>query len=362
MSGAVVRTILAVILCLALDAAAVSPQVSGTVRARDVGPMSAAEVLIWGGGRLFDRLSTDGDGHFSSSVPRDSVRRISIHHIGFLTEIITDPTALSSEISVILDRLPFALPEIEVMVSRDTCSEEPSQRAYNLWSAASSRYASDTGLRGGLAGGHQESGDVRSDRLGEMRAARLIPRMTRWHGASAGQTLEARVEREGYAWPLAPGTSLGARHLNWVYPSFEERHAYHFATAAFGENHRFYVMDASEEGTELAFCPLDRERTGLRGRIELSGDSMFISARWSVLTEDPDEGAGGEVVFGEVRDANGQRHLVSSRGTYWRHSGRKVQYPNLPRSYWQIVRINTEWIISLDAEWPDCQPRWCSSR
>jgi hypothetical protein len=362
MSGTAVRTILAVILCLALDTAAVSSQVSGTVRARDVGPMSAAEVLIWGRGRLVDRLITDGDGRFQSSVPRDSVRRISIHHIGFLTEIIADPTALSSEISVVLDRLPIALPEIEVVVSRDICSEEPSQRAYDLWSAASSRYASDTALRGGLAAGHQESGDVRSDRLGEVRAAQLIPRMSRWRGAGPGQTMEDRVESEGYAWPLEPGASLGARHLHWVYPSFEERHAYHFATATFGERHRFYLMDASDEGAVLAFCPLEGERTGLRGRIELSGDSMFTAARWSVLTGDPYEGAGGEVVFGEVRDANGQRHLVASRGTYWRHSGRNVPYPNLPRSYWQLIRINTEWILSPDSEWPDCRPRWCSSR
>jgi hypothetical protein len=87
---------------------------------------------------------------------------------------------------------------------------------------------------------------------------------------------------------------------------------------------------------------------------------MFISARWSFLTKDPDEGAGGEVVFGEVRDAAGQRHLVSSRGAYWRYATRDVLYPNIPRSYYQVVRLNTEWIISPDSELPDCRPRWCS--
>lgn len=334
MSGAVVRTILAVTLCLGLGAAAGSAQISGTVRARGIGPMSAAEVLVWGRGRLLDRLATDGDGHFKSDVPRDSVRRISIHHVGFPTEIIADPNALSFEVSVVLDPLPIALPELEVVVSRDICSEEPSRRAHDLWSAASSRYVSDTGSRGGLAAGHQERGHVGSDRLGGVEAAQLRPRMSRWRGARADQTLEARVEREGYAWPVESRTSLGARHLNWVYPRFEERHGYHFATAEFGENHRFYLIDASEEGAELAFCPRRREGAGLRGRIKLSGDSAFLSARWSILTENPDEGAGGELVFGEVRDADGQRHLVSSRGAYWRHSGREVQYPNLPRNYY----------------------------
>jgi len=356
------RAVPVVLLCLVLDVAAVSPQISGTVRARDVGPMSAAEVLVWRSGSLLDRLITDRDGRFASDVPRDSVRRISIHHIGFFTEVIADPAALTSEISVVLDRLPIALPEIEVVVSRDICSEEPSERARNLWSAASSRYARDTGLRGGLAAGHQERGNVRADRLGEVTAAELTPRMSRWRGARAGQTLEDRVEEGGHAWPAEPGARPEARHLHWVYPRFEERHAYHFATAEFGAHHQFYLMDASGEGAELAFCPRTRARPGLQGRINLSGDSMFISARWSILTDDPEEGVGGEVVFGEVRDAGGERHLVASRGAYWRHSGRDPLYPNMPRRYYQIVRLNTEWIISSDSEWPDCRPRWCSSR
>lgn len=344
---------------LAFVAVPASPQVSGTVRAPNVDPVPVAEVLLWGRGRLLDRVLTEGNGRFASRVPPDSVQRISIHHIGFLTEVLSGPTARSSDISVVLEPRPIPLPEIEVVVSREICSQEPSQRAYDLWVAASRRYSSDTAFRGGLAAGHQESGDVSVNRLGALRTAKLVPRMSRWRGARPGQTLEDRVETEGYAWRLQAGTSLGARHLNWVYPSFEERHAYHFATAAFGERHRFHVLDADQEDVVLVFCPPVGERAGLRGRIELSGDSMFVAARWSVLSEDPDEGAGGEVIFGEVRDATGQRHLVSARGSLWRHSGRGGEDPNPPRQYWQVVRINTEWIVSPDSEWPDCRPRWC---
>jgi hypothetical protein len=351
-----------VLLCVLLDTGAVSSQVSGTVRARDLGPLPAAEILVWGDRRLLDRLTTDQKGFFHTDVPRPNVRRLSVHHIGFSTEIVSDPKALSSPVVVWLDRLPVPLPEVEVVVSRELCSGDPDPRARDLWSTASRRYAEDTGSRGGLVGGHLERGDVTADRVGEVTAAQLRPRMSRWRGARPGQTLEDRVARDGYAVPVQSGMSVGARHLNWIYPLFEERHAYHFSTAAFGENHRFYLVHADETGAELAFCPGSSEGSGLRGRIRLSGDSMFVSARWSVPHLNPDEAAGGEVVFGEVEDSAGQRHLVSLRGSYWRRSGGDVLYPNLPRRYYHVVRLNTEWIISKDFDWPDCRPRWCTAR
>lgn len=357
--GVALRRLTLVPFALLFVAAPASPQVSGTVRAPDLDPVPVAEVLLWGHGRLLDRVLTQGNGRFGSRIPSDSVQRISIHHIGYHTEILSGPTARSPDISVVLEPRPIPLPELEVVVSRDICLQEPSQYGYDIWLAASRRYASDTAFRGGLAAGHQESGDVSVNQLGAVEAANLVPRMSRWRGARPGQTLEDRVDSEGYAWPLQSGVSLGARHLNWVYPSFEERHAYHFATAAFGERHRFHVLDTDREDVELVFCPPPGERTGLRGRLQLSGDSMFVAARWSILSEDPVEGAGGEVIFGEVRDATGQRHLVSARGSYWRHSGRGAENPDPPRYYWQVIRINTEWIVSPDSEWPDCRPRWC---
>jgi hypothetical protein len=341
-----------------LDQSPALSQVSGTVQTSGSVPVADAEVLIWGSGLLLDRRLTNSDGRFLSEVSRDSIRRISVHHLGFTTVTISGPVDSSGRVSAVLQALPAPLPEIEV-VARDLCAGEPNARARELWSNARRRYAQDTGKRGGLAGGRQERGYVQPARIGTMRGVPTTPRMTRWRGEVDENGLARRLEQEGYAWRRRPGSSLGSRYGWWAYPEFDARHGYHFATSGFGDRHDFYLVGEDEQGFEIAFCPRGRGSSGLRGRILISDDSRFTLARWSVRAANPDELAGGEIVFGEVLDAEGSAHLVAARGVFWREVGE--DHPR-ERRYYQEMRLNTDWIISQGAEWPDCRPKWCSAR
>lgn len=42
-----------------------------------------------------------------------------------------------------------------------------------------------------------------------------------------------------------------------------------------------------------------------------------------------------------------------SGGRFWRHDGQAVKYPNLPRTYHQRVVIHSDWVISVDEQYPD---------
>lgn len=357
------RLLLLAILCWCGE---VAGQVSGTVT-DDAGRfLAGAEVIAWGEGQLLSRVATDGRGRFMIEAAPTDVRRISIHYLGYETEIVGLDDSVAPDLSVALVPLPLALPELTVTVVQDGCSDPEDPRARALWDATRSRYASDTGRRGGLVGGHIEEGSVRSDWLGEVQAEVLVPTMRRWEGGGRPSSsflwelLEDRTAAVGYAWKSERRLELGLRHLNWEYPAFEERHGYHFATPDFGSAHRFRILSDGPSGVELAFCGKDQSRPWLRGRLLIGPDSAFVSTSWSVVTDEPNENAGGEVLFGEVRDAGGELHLVSARGVFWRHNGKEAAYPDLPRSYHQLAIVNVEWIISMDSAMPDCRPRWCA--
>ena len=85
-----------------------------------------------------------------------------------------------------------------------------------------------------------------------------------------------------------------------------------------------------------------------------------MSVRWAARTDDPDEGAGGEVLFSEAYDALGGRHLVAGRGVFWRNDGRKPLYPNIPKDFYQLILVNADWVISTNDIAPDCEPRPCA--
>lgn len=355
-----------VILTGLLWCAEAAGQVTGAVSDDTGQPLTGAEVILWGDGRLLSRVATDRSGRFQAEVDLSDVRRLSAHFLGYQTKVVPLDAAQATDVTMALTPLPLPLPELTVVVAQDGCSEPDDPRARALWNEARSRYAADTGRRGGLVGGHIEEGDVRSDRLGEVQAGVLVPTMRRWEGGGRPSTsflwelLEDRVASDGYAWRPERRLELGLRHLNWEYPAFEERHGYHFATPEFGAAHRFQILSEGSAGVELAYCGKDRDRPWLHGSLVIGSDSMFVSARWSVVTEEPNENAGGELIFAEARDANGELHLVSARGIFWRHNGSEAPYPDLPRSYHQIAIVNVEWIISLDSAMPDCRPRWCA--
>lgn len=336
-----------------------SAQVTGHVE-DDLGqPMPNAIVAVIGHDRLLDEVATDRTGVFLSDVRLPDVRRLSVHYIGYATSVLDASTLRAEGVRVVMDPLPVRLPGIVAHITRDVCSERDDPRARALWEAAKSRYSDETAWRGGAISGLGQASYVRSDALGSYDPKELIPMTSGWAGAAEGPYplhLETQIEQPGYAWSRSEddrkSIATARRHLNWAYPEFERRHAYHFATLTFSERHTLHLIGDSPGGTEIVYCPLPRDGAEMRGRLTIAQDTTFAEARWSIQTDDPFEDASGEIVFADAFDAAGARHLVSARGTFWRHNGRAAPYPDLPRSYTQIVRVAREWVICTDSRAP----------
>lgn len=343
--------------------AELSAQVLGHVRMDDGEPLPGAEVVFWGSGQPLGSSVTDRAGRFEAPNLSAEIERLSVHYIGFGTEIVAGDRLSAGPLEIHLSALPVSLPELAVFVTRDICNEPEAPAARALWEQTRRRYRQDTGMRGGLAWGRGLETDIPGDQLGDYSDSRLVQWGRGWGVWPSGQgqlepTLEERVEEFGYAWNPGRGTSgTDRRHLNWSYPEFEQRHAYHFVTDSFGARHTFHLL--KEGSSEVVFCPADRDRPRIQGRLVLSPEGGFISLRWTAQTGDPDEGAGGEVLFSEALDPFGGRHLVSGRGTFWRHNGQKPLYPELPRDYYQLILVNSGWDISADEIRPDCESRMC---
>jgi hypothetical protein len=359
------RMITGISLALSLVwSADLSAQVAGQVRTDDGSALPGAEVVFWGGGQVLAEDVTDPAGRFEVALEPAEVRRISVHYVGFGTEIVAGEQLSGDPLDIRLSALPISLPEVAVLLTRDICNEPEDPAARALWESARQSYQKDTGVRGGLAWGRGLETDVRGDRLGDYGDSRLVGWGRGWGMWPSGEgrirpSLEESVVEFGYAW--RPGLSTSGterRHLNWSYPEFEQRHAYHFVTDTFGARHTFHLLE--EGSSEIAFCPIERSQAWLQGRLSLGADGSFVSLRWAVRTSDPQEGAGGEVLFMDAHDVAGGRHLVSGRGVFWRHDGRKPLYPDVPRDYYQLILVNSGWKISTNEIRPDCAARTCS--
>lgn len=331
--------------------AALAAQVDVRVVGND-GPISAVRVDVWGTAELLATLTTDADGRVrvDSLQFRDS-RRLSFSHLMYRTRIL--PSSLLEDGTVIeLEARALEVEGITVLVDARSCPQPDDPEARRRWRVASSGYSSVTGYQESFARTLSAVGMVRSTELFDVPVERLQPASS-WRTAATWPTepgtyplLEARVETDGYVWER--GLTTGSRHLNWAYPTFEGRHAYHFATETFGGLHSFFLVAEDQGVSTIGFCP-GPALTGLpsiRGTIVLSEVEGLLSAEWRFQSPKPDEEAGGEVLFATyVGSVGGDAHLMAARGLFYRHNGKDPPYPDLPRDYFRVIHVYTEWRV-----------------
>lgn len=337
-----------VLIVLALLPSKTSAQVPLTVLDANGQPIAAVSIHVLGTAEIIQELYTAPDGSVIIDTPRwPDVRRLSVSHLGFRTLII-QADALPIDGMLVLEPQPVGIEGLEVQARGSICPIEPEGVARALWAEVAAGYAQDTRTRRLSGTSRQGAGSVserylyrvETDGLGvtedfiDPSVYRAVDRRTR--------SLESFVETDGYVWD-PPRVTYGRRTLAWVYPHFETVHAYHFATPEFGRVHDFRVVTERYGRVILTFCPRPG-RSGLRGLLEIVPGNRFVHAEWLFETRDPDEGAGGEVVFQTYHEGRQRRpHLLAWRGIFFRHSGKTPPYPELGRDYYREVRDEIQW-------------------
>ena len=344
--------ILGSLVALGIGAGTLSSQVSVQVVDGGGRPVAAVQIDVYGFAELLEVASSDALGLADVTTPRwDEVRRLSLSHIGFQT-LIVQAEDLPSNGVLWLEPRPIGIAGLAVEAAGSLCPIKDDPVGRRLWEGVAARYAQDTGVRALSATYLFGAGPVSETALFRIDKARLsseeaVESVSVWRpeeGVNA--PLEQFAGSDGYSWRPAR-RRWGGRALNRVYPELDGRHAYHFATSAFGALHNFVVTREREGEQTLAFCPNGSGRgTTISGSLALRPGHSFVGAEWGFAADDPDEGAGGEVRFAPY-DEGSMRvpHLLAVQGIFFRHSGRKSPYPDLPRAYYREVRAEASWVV-----------------
>lgn len=340
------------VLVVCVLASPASGQRSIRVVDTDGRPMPAVRVDLLGRGELIATYSTSAQGVADVGPERWSeVTRVSLSHLGFQT-LIVQVADLSPDQALVLEPEPVELESILVEAG-ELCPVSDDPRARRLWAEVAARYAQDTGLRAWLARLSRYGGSVRQDELARPPAeapATYLAGGGPDGSAETPRSINDRIADEGYSWRAG---ALGAsRGVSWSYAALDREDAHHFSSPVFGQAHDFAVQTESSERTSLIFCgKRNSEHPTTNGVITLAPGSSFLGAEWRFRTDDPDEGAGGSVVFASYYDGLDARpHLVAAQGQIYWHDGTELRYPNLPRPYYREGVSRAEWYLLPSAE------------
>lgn len=340
------------VLLACVSALPASGQQSIRVVDSDGRPMPAVRVDLIGRGELIATYATSAEGVAEVGPERWSeVTRVSVSHLGFQT-LLVQVADLSPDRILVLQPEPVELESI-LVAAGELCPITDDPRARRLWSEVAARYAQDTGLRAWLARLSRYGGSVRQDDLARPPAEAPVTYLA--GGGPDGppetpRSINDQIAGSGYASRAgALGTSRG---VAWSYVALDREDAHHFASPVFGQAHDFAVQSESPEQASLIFCgKRNSEGPTTNGVITLAPGSAFLGAEWRFQTDDPDEGAGGSVVFAAYQDGLDERpHLVSARGQFYWHDGTELPYPNLTRTFYREGVANAEWYLLPSAE------------
>jgi len=305
-------------LLLATAAGPARAQVAGTVRDRAGTALPGAAVELWTGQSRASVRSADAAGRFAFTAEEArAASGLLVRHPGFRTARL-QLAGRSGEVSVRLEPEPVALWGVTGRAApRRLCPNRESPEARSLWTAAASRYSGvlDSLGIGSLFGRDQRTVDSERD-VGPVAVSAL-------RQAGVGFPARARTtwpaERAGYAVRLhgdVPYDEFGA----WYYPL--DVLPAHLGSAAFGALHTLSIQARDSAEAELAFCP---RGDALRGRPRLQGllrvstrDTLFVDAHYELRTPEPDERAGGEIVYAPAVAPDGRPLPVPATELFWR--------------------------------------------
>jgi hypothetical protein len=308
---------------LALLLAAAAPpahaQLAGVVADRAGAALPGTAVELWTAQSRAAVRATDAAGRFAFTA--DEARGASgllVRHPGFRTARL-QLAGRSGEVAVRLEPEPVALAGVTGRAApRRLCPNREDPQARALWSAAAARYSDALDSLGvGSLWGSSDERTVDSERdVGPVAASAF---MRGGVGSSARWRTTWPAERAGYAVRLhgeVPYAQFGA----WLYPL--DVLPAHFRSAAFGALHTLSVEARDSAEVELAFCP---RGDALRGKPRLQGllrvstrDTLFVDAHYEFRTPEPDERAGGEIVYAPAVAPDGRPLPVPATELFWR--------------------------------------------
>lgn len=322
-----------------------SSQVAGVVHDPAGNLIPQATVALWKGQREIARTITDPTGSFNFSVEAsDDATVLLVRRIGFR------PTSLAlsgqrSSLSVTLEPIAVALPEVVTTAARRACPNHDEPEARRLWHAMSEHYAThprNNGLWASMFWSHRE---VMASEVGEVDESRLPP----GEYAIVGDMREGyfkSLRRDGYARRLSLGQGavilpVGA-YLHWRYLPLHRELSEHFVESDFAARHTLGLWRTDDGSFTITFCGRDHSQPYLEGTLTVSPDTALRSARWQFRTPSPHEDAGAEVIFLAPQPGETIWLLVPMRSVYWRRIGGSKTL------YFQEASVYREWYIGPD--------------
>jgi hypothetical protein len=315
-------------------------------------PIPAVQVDLYGTAELIGTFGSGPQGMVTLTSPRwTEVRRIHLSHVGFQT-VIVQVDDIPVDGVVWLEPEAFELEGFTVR-GQDLCPVEDSEEARQLWAEVAVLYSGGTGFRAKSAYYSRYAQSVPREDIHQPPTSEPSPVVFAQGGDPADGTLGDRVQSHGYVWPplrTTDGAVTGIRQLGWSYPDFDRARAFHFATATFGERHHFAVVRESDGQSTLAFCGTG-DGPIINGLVTLVPGDSFVSAEWRFHTADPDEEAGGSVSFSSYLDPAAVRHLVASRGLFYRRSA-SAPPDGAATRFVRLVSAGQRWYIHPISDHP----------
>jgi hypothetical protein len=197
---------------------------------------------------------------------------------------------------------------ITTAASGGRCVTRDRPEARRLWERAAYRYANGALMPSLWAEALRGAATVGPDSFGAMDTTRAV----RDTIAGSGRRPVPATRDRFYAQPPLFGTE---RSFLWDYPLLESVQAWHFGDVLFGELNHFQLAPRDVGELVVEFCSRQDRRPYIAGRLYLGADTTMLKAEWRIVTSDPAERAGGEVVF--MPPAPGAPLLAAS-GHFWR--------------------------------------------
>lgn len=286
-------------------------QVRGRVVDATANPLPGALVELWSSTTRLAGLLTDqrGEFHFTEEVARPATL-ITVRRVGY------QPARLSqlSNAEVTITLVPFAriLPTLTVTATL-TCPNIEDRTARGVWEAMRHRYQPFRPDAGASTPIRSIVARVSSRTLGAIDTTQATDgAVAAGRDYFTGHT--QRVAERGYAIPYQGVRRQRIDH--WEYPLLESFFAGHFMDSLFGTLHHFSVESRSP--LVLRFCPRNSKRPTIQGRLEFDADTSLARATWVFTTPEPQEEAGGEVVFAKPASDAKAGVLLPLFGLFWR--------------------------------------------
>jgi hypothetical protein len=307
-------------------------EIAGVVQDPTGQPVVGARVELRVGGQGVRSTFVEPDGRFRLLLPSGATEvTLRVERLGFAerTVALELPMDLGRLLRIQMEPDPLPLPGFRIEVAPEACPPRSQQDGLALWSRMTARHpdgldtlgaATYTLVRVDTLAGVGAAGGLRSDPSGRgpLRDSDLQADGQRGFSGRLRLAWERRLDRDGYAFPIRRTDAEGS-YSTWSYAPLEADFASHFATPLFLRHHRLRSPSPTDGGGWLlSFCPVNGNRPGLEGHMEISADTLLDRVEWRFRTPDPDEEAGGWARFPTPVRPDDAPRLLPLESMTWR--------------------------------------------